>query len=242
MKKSGNPPAEAVDAFLRQEKQYNESHGILPSENRVIDRLLQVDFDMRPVYEELLVKLPQAEQWRQVIGVLLSSAAFWNPDKAREDRAAVETLRDINADIAKKAQELARLLDRRSQLGNKHSLRPSEDYHPLDWIGRAAASTSDRETGYRFESYVKPELERARCEFDLKYWPTLADVLMAAAHFAAEAQIAPTDPLTEAALSSRKDSAHVFVRAFLAGLRDSNRLPADFKLSIALSPPLPIAP
>ena len=140
-------------------------------------------------------------------------------------------MRDINADIAKKAQELARLLDRRSQLGNKHSLRPSEDYHPLDWIGRAAASTSDRETGYRFESYVKPELERARCEFDLKYWPTLADVLMAAVHFAAEAQIDPTDPLTEAALSSRKDTAHVFVRAFLAGLRESDRLPADFKLS-----------
>ena len=40
------------DLPLMLSPQDNESHGILPSENRVIDRLLQVDFDMRPVYEE----------------------------------------------------------------------------------------------------------------------------------------------------------------------------------------------
>jgi hypothetical protein len=50
------------------------------------------------------------------LGLVLSTAAFWNPEKIREARAARSDLSSVNRQIARKAAELATLLEQRSDL------------------------------------------------------------------------------------------------------------------------------
>jgi len=99
-------PQQACEAILIEGKRYNIEHGILPSENAVADRLLARGIELREAYGELYEKLHQRPPTLKVfLDLLLSTAAFWSPEKIAQARVGRDELANVNRQIARKAEE-----------------------------------------------------------------------------------------------------------------------------------------
>ena len=99
-------PQKICESILNEEKQYNIEHKILPSENAVVDRLLSRGLELKEAYEELHEKLHKHPPALKVfLGLLLSTAAFWSPEKITKARSERDDLANINQQIATKAAE-----------------------------------------------------------------------------------------------------------------------------------------
>lgn len=215
--------------ILVEGKRYNVERSILPSENAVADRLLARGVELTEAYEELHRKLhghPYALQ--TFLGIILSTAAFWSPEKISDARAARDDLAKVNQEVVRKAVELANLLQKRSDLHDTSGFSSSTHYHVCDVIESAAKGN------HLFESYVQEHLEALVTRFDLKYWPTLSDVLRALASDAEAAITEATNPLTAAATAATRASLADFFKALFAGIEENSvrcfgHLPKDFK-------------
>jgi hypothetical protein len=222
--------AAEVKSWLRQQKTYNESKGILRSENRVIDRLLPENRALDSTYDRLSADL-EPIQWQCVLGALLSAAAFWNPGAVRANRDAAATLRSTDSEIAKAARNLAKLIQRREGLSNRSGFSTTAGYHPVDFIDRAA----DLEGYGHYHEFLQEELHRLRGQYDLKYWPSMDAILQAIADDADAAEVQPNDPLTAAATRTRQASRRDFYRAWLAAIAElQDRPPAWLPAGFAL--------
>ena len=100
-------PKNVCEELLMEEKRHNAEHHILPSESAVADRLLARGLEMTPAYEELHSKLHQhPHALKTCLGLVLTAAALWNPEKIAEARNARSELTKVNQQIAKQAAEL----------------------------------------------------------------------------------------------------------------------------------------
>lgn len=212
-------------------RQYNNEHHILSSQNAVANRLLVRGVELRDAYGELHDKL-QADMpaLRAFLGLILSSAAFWNPEKISEARKARSEIANVNRQIAGKANELSTLLERREDLYDTSGFSCDTHYHVCGVISAAA------QYNHLFKSYVQQRFDALLGQFDLKYWPSLGEFLQELASDAEKAVIEPTDPLTAAATAATRSSLADFFRALFTAI-DENRtenhgqLPTDFRLT-----------
>jgi hypothetical protein len=210
---------------------YNIEHDILPSENAVVGRLLARGTELKEAYEELHDKLHRHPPSLKVfLDLLLSTAAFWSPEKTAESRNARDELANVNQQIVRKATELAELLERRTDLHNTAAFSSDTHYHVCDVIEAAS------EPNYLFQSYVKDRLDALRGQFDLKYWPSLSQFLQALASDAQSASMEATDPLTAAATVATRPSRADFFKALFAAIKENSadnygQLPKGFKLT-----------
>ncbi|WP_256657875.1 hypothetical protein [Pseudomonas sp. 2FG] len=224
-------PQQACENILSDEKRYNTEHNILPSENAVIDRLLARNLELKQAYDELHEKLsPQPPALRVFLGLLLSTAAFWNPEKIAKSRDQRSELADTNREIAQKAEELAQLLEHRSRLHDTSGFRSHTHYHVCDVIEAAARSHP------LFNTFVKEHLDALCGQFDLKYWPSLDQLFRAVATDAVSATLVATDPLTLAATAAARPSRADFFKALFAAIEENSashhgQLPEGFRLT-----------
>lgn len=224
-------PQKICESILNEEKQYNIEHEILPSENAVVDRLLSRGLELKETYEELHEKLHKHPPALKVfLGLLLSTAAFWSPEKITKARSERADLANINQQIATKAAELAELLERRSDLHNTSGFSSSTHYHVCDVIEAAC------ENNYLFQSYIKERLDALTGQFDLKYWPSLGELLQVIASDAEHASTEASDPLTAAATAAARPSRADFFKALFAAIEENSaenygQLPRGFKLT-----------
>jgi hypothetical protein len=224
-------PLQICENLLIDGKRYNIEHHILPSENAVADRLLLRGLELKDAYEELHEKLhKQSPALKVFLDVLLSTAAFWSPEKIIKARSARDELADVNQQIAGKAAELVDLLERRSDLHNTSGFSSSTHYHVCDVIEAAS------EDNYLFKSYIKERLDALTGQFDLKYWPSLSQFLQVVASDAQHADTEATDPLTAAATAATRPSRADFFKALLAAIEENSAdnyglLPKGFKLT-----------
>ena len=224
-------PQQVCEGILQDEKTYNNEHHILRSENAIADRLLARSIDLKDTYEELHEKLhahPLA--LKDFIGLVLSTAALWSPEKIKEARQAREDLINVNRQIARQATELARLLAHRSELHNTSGFYSSAHYHVCDVIEAASRENS------LFEFYVQEGLDALRSQFDLRYWPSLERFIQELASDADKAVIAAADPLTAAATAATRSSLADFFKALFTAIKENSaahygRLPRGFKLT-----------
>lgn len=222
---------QTCENLLLEGKRYNIEHHILPSENAVADRLLRRGIELRDAYEELHDKLHAHPPALQVfLGLVLSTAAFWNPEKMQEARAARSDLANVNQQIARKAAELATLLEQRSDLHDTSGFSSDTHYHVCNVIEAAS------QHNYLFQSYVQEKLGALRGQFDLKYWPSLGEFLQELAADAEKAVMAATDPLTAAATAATRPSRADFFKALFAAIEENSaksygQLPRGFKLT-----------
>lgn len=229
--KQPSAPLAICEDILRKSKQYNLEHHCLPSENRVIDRLLNRSHELKSAYQELYRKLgnhPHALQ--EFLAKLLSTAAFWNPEDMKAARASRYRLMEVNRQIADKASELSKLLDERSVLHNHSGFASNTHYHVCEIIEEAS------EHNPLFGLEVGDKLSRLHYQYDLKYWPSLSDFMDELAQDACDADIEATDSLTKAATESSRSSKGDFLRAFLAAIEESSahmfgRLPNDLGIT-----------
>ena len=223
-------PSGFCEASLRKSKAYNLEHQILPSENAVIDRLLERRIELIDAYAELYEKLGRRPPALEtVLDLLLATAAFWNPDHNAKARAERDRLKEVNQQIALKAAALANLLEERDELQNRSAFSAYTHYHPLDLV--EAASTDN----YLFQVHVKADLTLLHGQFDLKYWPSISACIRVLAEDAKNARVEASDPLTEAATRARRQSPADFFKALFAAIEENTRpvgfLPLDFSLS-----------
>ena len=224
-------PQQVCEDLLLEGKRYNNEHHILPSENAVADRLLMRGIELRDAYEELSDKLHARPPALQVfLGLVLSTAAFWNPEKMQEARAGRSDLANVNEQIARKAAELAMLLDQRSDLHDTSGFSSDTHYHVCGVIETAS------QQNYLFQSYVQEKLGVLRGQFDLKYWPTLGEFLQEIASDAEKAVMEATDPLTAAATAAARPSKADFFKALFAAIEENSaknygQLPKGLKLT-----------
>lgn len=224
-------PKQACERILIEEKRYNVEHRILPSEIAVVDRMLARSIELADAYGELHSKLHQhAGALRAFLALVLNTAAFWNPEKISEARRARDDLAEVNRQIARKAAELACLLQQRSGLHNTSSFSSGTHYHVCDVIAAAAKDNS------LFQGYVQARFEALHTQFDLKYWPTLSEVLQELATDADTADQEASDPLTEAATAATRSSLADFFRALFAAIDENlayhyNQLPLGFSVT-----------
>lgn len=222
---------EVCENLLLEGKRYNIEHHHLPSENAVADRLLGRGIELRDAYQELYDKLHAHPPALQVfLGLVLNTAAFWNPEKMQEARAARSDLANVNQQIARKAAELALLLEQRSVLHDTSGFNSDTHYHVCDIIEAASQHNG------LFQNYVQEKLSALHGLFDLKYWPSLSEFLQALATDAEKAMIAATDPLTAAATAAVRPSRADFFKALFAAIEENSaksygQLPIGFKLT-----------
>ncbi len=203
----------------------------LPSENAVGDRLLARGIELTEAYDELHGKLHAHPHALKVfLGLVLSTAALWSPEKIAQARAARGDLGTVNQQIARKAAELAGLLQKRSDLHNPSGFSTDTHYYVCDVIEAVAKSN------YLFTSYVQERLDALHGQFDLKYWPSLSDFLQELASDAEDGVMEATDPLTATATMASRPSRADFIKALLAAIdenggRNHGQLPNDFKVT-----------
>ncbi len=145
-------------------------------------------------------------------------------------RVARDELADVNRQIARKAEELAELLERRTDLNNTSGFSSETNYHVCDVIEAAS------EHNYLFNAWVKDRLDALRGQFDLKYWPSLDQVLRQLAADAEKSGMEATDPLTAAATAASRPSRADFFKALFAAIEENSArnyglLPRGFKLT-----------
>ena len=220
---------EKCERVLKESRDYNVEHSILASENLVIARLLANSESMGHVYTELCGSLDK-RQIGAVLSAVLSSAAFWNPEKAASYRADRKELIETNREIAEVARKLSGLLTRREELHNHSGFSSDTHYDIVDVIDKASESNG------LYRGYVREPLTRLGGRFDLKYWPSIEEVIVELAVDAEKAGVYATDPLTEASTSSSRPSKIDFLRALFSALdenseREFGLVPAGFSLS-----------
>lgn len=216
--------------FLKNELEYNSAKSILPSENVILERLLERDLEMSDVYEELSGRLGSDQGKEQILKTIVSAAAYWNPDEARKFREDKKRLIELNEQIADSAEKLAGLLQFREEISERSGFSAYDDYHFMEWVEKAA------ETNYRYKWYLADKIASLRSQFDLKYWPTSVEVIEAIKTFALETEIEAMDTWTEASISSKKSSTADFVRTICKALEEQTKydffgIPNDFRLS-----------
>ncbi|NIK31045.1 hypothetical protein FHY15_000141 [Xanthomonas arboricola] len=229
---SATTAKDLCEMHLRGHIRHNAEHAILPTESGVAEHLLSRGRELSPVYEEIFQKLPEhGIAWKTFLDCcVLATAAYWTPEKGREDRASREQLKEANARIADLASQLSGLLEQRERLENSSAFSGSTHYHICEVIEEANADN-------RFDRtrLTKP-LENLCHQFDLKYWPSLAKIVATIGHDAETAQVAADDPRTAALCGSKRPSKADLIRAIQAGIKDNQHgglggLPLSFKLS-----------
>jgi hypothetical protein len=154
--------------------------------------------------------------------------------KACEDQLREEIRSNRENDILpsenRVAERLLAHVDRRDTLHNTSGFSSETLYAICDVIDRASTHN-----GF-YQSWIKEQLNQMSTRFDLKYWPSLADCARVIGEDAEQANLMPTDPLTEAATKSTRASKADFLRALLSAI-DENRgdwlgaFPIKFRLS-----------
>jgi hypothetical protein len=228
---SSKAAREICEALLKSTRTNKIEKSILPSEVEVIDRLLERGLELEDAYEELHRKLGDRPPALKVFFDLLQyTAAFWSPDANLEARKGKARLIAVNREIVEAATALAVLLNERTELKNHSGFSCDTLYHPVDAIHAAA------EKNYSYEHWVKEKLEAITGQFDLKYWPSLGELVQAIADDAAQAAPLPHDSLTEAGTEGARAALADSFGAFFAALEESSTrnygfLPGAFELT-----------
>ncbi len=217
-------------SFLEEEVGYNQAKGILPSENAVSRNLLARGHEMNELYDEFASRGWSRKTIEQCLRIVLSTMAHWKPDQLAQAREEKRQLDGANARIAKVSEELATLLLQREELHNTSGFGSNTHYCIMDLIMDAGRQVPS------FEGRVKELLVPIQGQYDLKYWPSIDQVIAALGKDAEAAQSYPHDSLTEAGTESVRPSISDTVRALIRAIEEQRdrvdcRIPSDFAIS-----------
>lgn len=220
---------EKCEKILKDSKSYNIEHSILPSANAVIERLLSNRENMKAFYNELYESLSD-QQISFFLDVVIRCTAFWNHENAATSRLDKKDLINTNKEIGKLAKELVALLEKREDLHNHSGFYSNTHYSIADMILDASKNN------YLFEGYIKDPLDQLNARFDLKYWPTISDVVMELSKDAERAEVMASDTLTDVSTTSSRPSKVDFLRALILSINENKErafglIPSHFELS-----------
>ena len=189
-------------------------------------------------------------QRKRVLIALADAASVWNPEQLKDMREAHQAIRDYGLEIAELAEKLARKIDAQSELVNRTGIGTTAGsalYDCLEeWGNERGMPHTHPHDFARYEGWLKPELMSLFRRFDLKYWPSMPDLIRALGRqYEENAFSEGSNNVTRAALESRELSARNVVSALIERIindtespiwertsaNDPGLLPAGFKLS-----------
>lgn len=222
---------DVCETILRDKKASNIQAQILPSENIVIDRLLECRGGLRDAYNELYSKLSKDfRALRAILELFVEVTSMHNPEEVKRSRDAEKQLNVVNRQIYSKATELAELLKSRSELINTSGFTTDTHYHICDVICETSLNNP------YFTSYLQDKLKQLQGQFDLRYWPRLDAMMKVIAEDARKAVPVAIDSITDAATLGGRASLVDYFRALFEAIecnrqREYGFLPNDFKLT-----------
>lgn len=224
-------PTQVCEHILCETKASNIEKEIWPSQTEIIDHLLGRRLELLDAYAEIHKKLhAQPHGIRTMLDIVITVAAHWSPEQIAHARDARNRLEEINREIAELAWELAGLIEERSDISNTSGFSSDTHYHIVDVIDAASRDN------YTYRWHLKEKLEALCGRYDLKYWPSLAEIVQAIGEDADFPGIAATNPLTRVATTKSRGSRADFFRALFEHIRENEvssygHIPLGFKLS-----------
>lgn len=218
-----------IVSWLQIELQERRDTTIFVSEQSVINCLIHRELECKTAFSELINGL-ECFQWQAYLSVIISTAAIWNPEETNKLREIDKELCKLNESIASNAQQLAADLRNRTNLCNDYGFDTDTTYHILELIDYASAGNG------HYQSWIRDKIQPLRGQFDLKYWPSVDEIVDAISDDALKSAVTPTSEITREAISSRKSSTRDFLRALSEALRQNSEsyhafIPDDFRLS-----------
>ena len=204
---------ESIRQSLFNRKADNLDNKIWPSENLVIDKLLSRFDEIECFCLQLNEKFNFMERY-SILDCLLGILAITKPSDLQKSREDKKSLQELNRKIAKQAFDLAELIEKRSELDNSTQMRSNTYYSISDVINDAA------QDNYLFQSNPKKQFNQLFYQYDLKYWPNIAQVIDAIGIDADCADIEASDSITEAGTKSTRSSVVDTIRAFFTALKN----------------------
>lgn len=197
--------------------------------------LLRHELQTRSAFAAMLKVYPHdasiedgPQPWQVALVALLDTAALASPARAKVARAEMQQARELTREIQTLSRDLARKLRARAALCARHDLTRPLDFHPLDlirdaaWIADKHAAQPSNVAGLYRLQLAQPlaDLDEA---FDLRHWPSTADLLDALADLQDDEAGEPMNQGLEAATTAREASIRDFWRALHQNLSDVNR-------------------
>lgn len=196
---------------------------------RLLERYSELESHINIMYQTLTIP-----QMNRLIGLVIDAVAFGNENEVEEVRNTPKELKAINGKIANLAFELAEQLDKRTQLHEKTSFTSNTHYALFKLIEDAGRSN------YLFESYLKESLRNTVGPYDLRYYPSISQIVIQLGVDAQNALIETSSELDLIITRTERPSNADQVRAVLEALQFSQendghdcyfRIPDDFELS-----------
>jgi hypothetical protein len=172
---------------------------------------------MRPVYDELLKKLPRDLAWQTALDRIVFCAAVFNPIKMKEKRTALQESKELLESIAAATDGLRELMEKYYDHSEKHSISTPDYISDPFFLIDSAAAFDDR-ISYLYEQYIKEKLLFIN-NFDTRYFPDTEQLLASLSRQIREHVPVSTSLVAPKALSFRKSSAADFYRSLVAALK-----------------------
>ncbi len=212
----------------------------LTAQRQVVERMLRYPGSLKPVYAELLEKLPAAlhpagmniTPWQHVLNVVIIYAAYWKPDHAERVLQAISDAKKKSDAIVRQARKLAELIRERKQIIHDKGLRCDTIDDPLALLEAGAKiCLGNSHTPMLFNDWVKPKLDELAARFGYKYWPETSDMIDALAEIVENQQIEAGDSLTAFQIDASRKRCSDFARGLEESIRELRRDNVDIELS-----------
>lgn len=115
-------------------------------------------------------------QWWVFLMLLIENATDFNSEDAALIRHAQKDFESKIFEIIGLAQDLAKQMRIADTNGEKWGFSSDSDVNPLSLLSSTVKYQSDSETTYRYNHWVSETVEEAN-QFDLKYLPTIPDII-----------------------------------------------------------------
>lgn len=233
MRETSKTTVHVCERVLIDMKDFFIEKRIYPDTVPIIDEMIERKLELEGVYGELYEKLALRDNALWVFfDLALMSAKFLNEEHSAAARRSKAELICLNQKIAKSALDLSELLEQRSDLQEGSGFYSGTQYHIVDVIDQAAQHNAS------YRGWLQEPLHQLRGRFDLKYWPSLDEMVGVIASDSDNAEVAATNPQTDALTQRQRSSRADFFRALFLQI-ESHRggeapyFPEDFFLTDA---------
>ncbi len=187
------------------------------SEIPVIERILERFDELTPLWDEINSKLNFNARY-DFIDCILGLIVFAKPESFVYARQKAKELKVLNNEIAETANLLAELLESQNEKSEGSGFTGDNYYSIKDVINDAATKANNA----RYQWYPKEKLNQLFSQYDLRYWPSLPQIIRSIADNASQSEVYASNEITAAGTQSQRASSVDCIRAFYTALGNFN--------------------
>lgn len=227
-------PTAFCQAFIERELENNKSKSIWMSYWPVMERMIDRADELSIVFDELIGKFGYSDKYE---GFHPANSYIWltlehiwmsidfSKSEIVQARSELNELNELQVVITKLSGRLAAALRRQNELYE------SSDFIKPDYQTVVDMVDDGGKDNYQYQWEVSEKLRALSGEYDLKYWPTRADIVESIAWFEGGQPPPKHTEIPESVLKGRASDIKDFVLSFDEKFNDSNGLPSGFRFS-----------